>query len=195
MAIQLIDGGYEIIENMYYFLPLIPGTGPWNAYIVSVIWALGCSVVLIFIFWPHLWCNSKTLLKASDKSPRKIFFSKEVTLGDYLASSRGKSMQLWSLRVVGSRFMLGLEPTGKKKKANEVTLGGLWMAPDGSLVTRTTKPRLEGWNFQPHPLSSRGGRRAWNGINNWSCLHEQASIKSQRYSVQRAFLVCRSIHV
>ena len=44
------------------------------------------------------------------------------------------------------------------------------------LVTRKTKPWLEAWNFQPYPAFSREGRGAGNGINNWSCLHYEASI-------------------
>lgn len=38
-------------------------------------------------------------------------------------------------------------------------------------VTRKTKLWWEAWNFQPHPSSSREGRRARDEVNNWGSLH------------------------
>ena len=55
------------------------------------------------------------------------------------------------------------------------------MAPRWELLTRKTTLWLETWNFQPHSSFSRRRRGAGNEVNNWSCLHEEVSIKSQQY--------------
>lgn len=58
---------------------------------------------------------------------------------------------------------------------------GFWMR--GS--PRKTKSWLEVWNFQPCLPFSWEGRRAENEVNDWSCLHKEASIKFQKYGVWR----------
>ena len=63
---------------------------------------------------------------------------------------------------------------------------GSWMAPGWGLVTGKTKPRLEAWNFQPHLLFSWKGRRAENGINDWSCLCDDVTIKVPKVGIRRA---------
>ena len=41
--------------------------------------------------------------------------------------------------------------------------------------------------FSHYLLVSRDGGRAGNGVNNWSCLYDEASMKIPKYRVQRAY--------
>ena len=43
----------------------------------------------------------------------------------------------------------------------------------------------QAWNFQVQPPPSRERRGVGNEVYNWSCLHKEASIKSQELAVQR----------
>lgn len=63
---------------------------------------------------------------------------------------------------------------------------GFRMASEWELVTRENKTQLEAWAFQPHQPFSWEERRAGNGVNDPLHLHEEASLKSQQYKVQRA---------
>lgn len=54
-----------------------------------------------------------------------------------------------------------------------------WMVPAWGLVIRNTKTWLEAQLVPAIPPSFRAGRGVGSGVNNWSCLHEEASIKSQ----------------
>lgn len=51
------------------------------------------------------------------------------------------------------------------------------------LVIRKTKPWLEARLVSATPPSFRDGRGAGNGVNNRSCLREEASIESQYHGV------------
>lgn len=62
------------------------------------------------------------------------------------------------------------------------TLGSSWMTTDH----QEAQAIIRIWNYQPCPWLPRRGERAINGDNNWSCLHEEDSIKSQRQGVWRA---------
>ena len=63
---------------------------------------------------------------------------------------------------------------------------GSWLAPGWRLVTRKTEPWLVAWSFRSHPPFSWERRRAGNGVNNQSCLCDEASIKLPKVWVQRA---------
>lgn len=54
-----------------------------------------------------------------------------------------------------------------------------WMVPEWGLVIRNTKTWLEAQLVSAIPPSFRAGREVGNRVNNWSCLHEEASIKCQ----------------
>lgn len=71
---------------------------------------------------------------------------------------------------------------------------GFGMAPGLWVVTRKTTSWLEAWKFQLHPPFSREEKGAENGVNNWSCLHEETPIKFQQYGVQGAFSLVNTSH-
>ena len=73
--------------------------------------------------------------------------------------------------------------------------GNSWWAPGWGLVTRKTTPWLETWNFQPHPHFSGEGRGAGNGINNWSCLHDETSTKIPIVGGKGSFQVGEHVHI
>ena len=58
-------------------------------------------------------------------------------------------------------------------------------APRWGLVTRKNRPWLEAWCFQPCLPFLWEGSRAENGINDQSCLHDEAFMKFPEYGVQR----------
>ena len=62
------------------------------------------------------------------------------------------------------------------------------------LVTRKTKPWLETWNFQvyPHPLGRGEGVEIW--VQNWSYLHDEASIKIHQLWSLESFQVSEHPH-
>ena len=60
--------------------------------------------------------------------------------------------------------------------------------------TGKTKPWLETWDFQPCPSFSWKGRKAENGVNDWSCLHAEASIKVPKVQGLENFQVIKHIH-
>ena len=73
-----------------------------------------------------------------------------------------------SWNFLGDRSLFG---------SNQVPLVGFCMVSGWELVIRKIKPWLEAWNFQSYSPFFREGRGAGNGINDCSCLHEEASIE------------------
>lgn len=63
---------------------------------------------------------------------------------------------------------------------------GSWVAPGWGLDMKKTNLWLDAWNFRFHIPFSRKWRRAENGINDQSCLHNDTSIKSPKYRAQWA---------
>lgn len=95
-----------------------------------------------------------------DKSTTCIFHPNIWTLLDTDPKSLGIS---W---VMGVLFVLIRQ-----------LLVSSWITLVWGLVSRKMKPWLEVWNFQLHPPSSGKGRGTGNWVNDWSCLHDRASIK------------------
>lgn len=75
-----------------------------------------------------------------------------------------------------------------------VTLSGSWVV----LLTRKNEPQLAAWNFQPclptPPLSGKG-RTAENGLNDQSCLCDEASVKIPEVQGSGSFPVGEEVEV
>ena len=145
---------------------------------------------MLFFVFLSLWENRKkyTLVSApgswnpgsslTDKGARSIFYS-----------------NIWSLTPVLTHYswnpcnFLGDRRVFCYNKAN---LGGLLDESWRRAAQQKKQAMIRSLEFSalslssPTPPLSEEGRRAEYGVNDISCLHDEASIKSQQYRVRRA---------
>lgn len=126
----------KIIQNIYWFLPQVPGT---------------------------------ELLKLLKFPNRHLLFQ-------YLVSDSSSWHR--TPKCLGISQMIGVAFVLKRW-----LWVGSWIASGERLVTGKTKPWLKAWNFQPYPSSSGKGRRARSGVNDWSCPHDETSIRIPKIQV------------
>lgn len=79
---------------------------------------------------------------------------------------------------------------------NEVMLGEFLDSSQIGAGYHEDQAMIRSLDFSALPTPfSREGRRAVNGVNNWSCLHEEASIKSQEEWGLESSQVGEHIHI
>lgn len=137
----------DIIRNMY----LVSSLSSWHRASKTLVisWVIGLirtSFILILSHWPP---NSWHSL---------------LSLGNFLSDG--------VIRASCTELLTPLELLGDGSAfcSDGRALCGLQDSFKVGLVTRKTKLWLQGWNSQPHALSSGEGGEAGHWVNNWSCL-------------------------